>query len=105
MVKVTSIYLLSRVVDSDGNPVDYKDVYKILWKLQDQTRKIKNKTIQLCWEWSNFSSDYIKIIGKSTPKDKELFGKNLENHINEEMKDFSILNTLYVYKCNARYWT
>lgn len=94
MVKVTSIYLLSRVVDSDGNPVDYKDVYKILWKLQDQTRKIKNKTIQLCWEWSNFSSDYIKIIGKPTPKDKELFGKNLENHINEEMKDFSILNTL-----------
>ena len=92
MVKVTSIYLLSRVVDVNGNPVDYKDVYKILWKLQDQTRMLKNKTIQLCWEYNNFSSDYYKKNGVY-PKDKEILNYTLDGFINDRLKSESDLQS------------
>jgi transposase, IS605 OrfB family, central region len=36
---------------------------KILRELQYDTRRILNKTIQLCWEWEGFSSDYKKDTG------------------------------------------
>jgi len=34
-----------------------------LLKLQEQTREIKNKTIQLAWEWHNFARDYNNDSG------------------------------------------
>ena len=60
MNKVVRLALICEHFDKDDNPVDYSDVYKLLWQLQAQTREIKNKTIQYCWEYSNFSSDYYK---------------------------------------------
>lgn len=48
MNKVLKVFLISKVTDKDGNEVDYKEVNKILWELQRQTRIIKNKAIQKC---------------------------------------------------------
>ena len=58
--KIVKLRLICDQTDKDGNPVDYKTVCKILFDLQRQTRELKNKTIQLCWEWHQFSSDYYK---------------------------------------------
>lgn len=60
IVKATKIPLISAVTDLFGAEIPYADVCKILWELQDETRSAKNKTIQLLWEWNNFSSDYKK---------------------------------------------
>ena len=60
LVKVVKIHLISEQFDKAGNRIDYEEVNKILWELQKQTREAKNKTVQLLWEWNNFSSDYVK---------------------------------------------
>ena len=60
MNKVVRIYLISEHKDKNGAIVSYQDINKLLWELQKQTRTIKNKTIQYCWEYQNFSSDYYK---------------------------------------------
>lgn len=39
---------------------DWSTLGKVLRDLQYDTRRIMNKTIQLCWEWQGFSSDYKK---------------------------------------------
>ena len=62
-VKATRIPLISVVTDLSGNEIPYSDICKILWELQNETRSVKNKTIQLLWEWSNFSSEYKKQFG------------------------------------------
>ena len=71
MVKVTRIPLICSAVHSDGSAVPYSDICKILWTLQNQTRTIKNKTVQLLWEWNNFSSDYKKKY-EEYPKTKDI---------------------------------
>lgn len=58
MNKVIRIPLLVDTTDTNNNLLNHKDVYKYLWKLQDEVRTIKNKTIQQAWEWNNFSADY-----------------------------------------------
>ena len=60
MNKVVKLSLICEHTDQDGNKVEQGEVYKILCELQRQTREIKNKTIQYCWEYSNFSSEYYK---------------------------------------------
>ena len=65
MTKVVKIFLICRHIDEKGNIESaedeyYKEVNRILWDLQKQTRALKNKTIQLCWEWYGFQSDYRK---------------------------------------------
>lgn len=92
MIKVVSVYLISKVVNNSGESVDYKDVYKILWKLQDETRMLKNKAIQLCWEWNGFSSDYYKKNG-SYPKDKDVLNYTLDGFIYDRLKSESSLQS------------
>ena len=62
MTKVVKLPLICEQSDKDGNPIDYKKIYEILFELQRQTREIKNKSIQYCWEFSNFSST-TKLLG------------------------------------------
>lgn len=71
MTKVTKVYLISEQIDKDGNKIDFKKISELLWNLQMQTRDIKNKCVQLCWEWLNFSSDYYKK-SEEYPKEKPL---------------------------------
>ena len=86
MTKVVRIYLISEVVDINKQPVDYKDTCDILWTLQKQTRDIKNRSVQLCWEWQGFSSDYKKQAD-SYPKDKEVLGYTLSGFVYDRTKE------------------
>lgn len=63
ITKVVRVPLICCQLDKDGNEVDYKKINEILWEIQRQTRQIKNRIIQLCWEWKGFSSDYVKREG------------------------------------------
>lgn len=85
MIKVIKVYLISEQVDKDGNTVDFKKINTILWELQRQTRAIKNKTVQLCWEWLGFSSDYNKINGKY-PKEKDILNYSLGGYVYDHFK-------------------
>lgn len=86
MVKVVRIPLIS------NNPIDYQEINKILWKLQDQTRVIKNKTIQYAWEWNNFSADYKKEYD-SYPDLKEVLNYSFSGYVYDKLKADSDLNT------------
>ncbi len=92
MTKVVRIYLISEVVDKNGNNVDYKDVCDILWTLQRQTRDIKNKSVQLCWEWLGFSSDY-KRQTDTYPKDKDVLNYTLSGYVYDKTKEGHYLNS------------
>ena len=92
MTKVVKIYLICKQKDKEGNEVDYKEIYKWLWDLQRQTRELKNKVIQYCWEWNNFQSDYYKLNEKY-PKDKDVLGYTLGGYIYDKVKDKYNLNS------------
>lgn len=96
MNKVVKLSLICEQTDKDGNKVEHGEVYKILWELQRQTREIKNKTIQYCWEYSNFSSDYYKIHHEY-PKEKDLLSLTLDGYIGDKFKTG---NDLYSGNCS-----
>lgn len=85
MIKVVKIPLIY-AEEKNNNEFDYKKIYEILWSLQRQTRAIKNKVIQLCWEYSGFASEYKNKNGEY-PNEKEVIGMSLRGynykHINE----------------------
>lgn len=55
-------------------PVDceWKEFDKVLLDAQYDTWHVLNKTIQYCWEWAGFSSDY-KVNNGDYPKAKDIF--------------------------------
>ena len=85
LTKIVKLYLISEQIDKDGNRVDYKEINSILWNLQKQTRDIKNKTVQLCWEWMNFSSDYYKK-NELYPNEKEILNLTLRGYAYDHFK-------------------
>lgn len=85
MTKVVKVYLISEQVDKDGNKIDYKKISSLLWDLQRQTRDIKNKTVQLCWEWLGYSSDYYKK-NEEYPKEKDTLGYTLSGFVYDHFK-------------------
>lgn len=106
MNKVVKLALICEQKDKDGNDVDYKEINGLLWELQRQTREIKNKTIQYCWEWNGFSSDYNKLHNEY-PKEKDILlitdkktgeckSATLEGFINDRFK-----NNNDLYSANA----
>ena len=97
MNKVVKLALISETYDKDGNEVDYKEINKLLWELQKQTREIKNKSIQLCWEYNNFSCDYYKKNGVY-PKEKDILSYTLSGFVNDKFKTG---NDLYSGNCST----
>ena len=98
ITKTVKLYLTCEQYDKDGNPVDYKEIFKILFHLQDQTREIKNKTIQYCWEYNNFSSDYYKQ-NHEYPKEIDILSyKTLGGYVNDKFKTG---NDLYSGNCST----
>lgn len=95
--KVVKLALICEQVDKDGNAVDYLDVFKILWELQKQTRILKNKTIQLCWEYYNFSSEYYRKYNEY-PKDKDILSSTLCGYIDAKLR---VDNDLYSGNCSS----
>lgn len=92
MTKVVKVYLISKVVNANGEEVKYKDVNEILQQLQNETRQLKNKIVQLCWEWNNFQSDYYKENG-NYPKDKEVLNYSFAGYVYDKIKNLTILNS------------
>ena len=92
MNKVVRIPLIVEDVNKDGNALNYKEVNKILWTLQDQTRAIKNKTIQLAWEWNGFSAEYKAQHGVY-PNQKEILNYVFSGYAYDRLKDESDMNT------------
>lgn len=82
MVKVTKIYLCC----------DSKKPYKLLWDLQSNTRNIKNKAVQIMWEWNNFSQDYKKQF-EEFPKDKDVLNYTLSGFLYSQLKSESFMNS------------
>lgn len=106
MVKVVRLSLFSEQTDKDGNPVDYKEINRILWDIQRQTREIKNKTVQYCWEYSNFSSEYYKEHQVYPNRAEILQYKRMDGYVNHQMKGkydlyTSNLSTTILDVCNA----
>ena len=95
--KIVKLRLICDQTDKDGNPVEYKTICQILFDLQRQTRELKNKTIQLCWEWNQFASDYYKKH-EEYPKDKEILNYSLSGYIDNKLK---IDNDLYSGNCST----
>lgn len=85
MNKVVKLKLICEQSDKNDLPIDYKNINKILWSLQEQTREIKNKSIQYCWEYSNFSSDYYRKFNEY-PKEKEVLSYTLIGFVNDKFK-------------------
>ena len=100
MNKVVKLALICEQKDKDGNEVDFKEINKLLWELQKQTREIKNKTIQYCWEWNNLSSEYYREFHKYPDKSDYLKNKKtgkpykrVSNYVYDRLKDNYDLNT------------
>lgn len=85
ITNVAKFYLLSEQTDENGNTIDFREINKILWNLQRQVREIKNKSIQLCWEWMGFSSEYNKLNGQY-PKDKDILNYTLSGFVYDRLK-------------------
>ena len=82
MVKTARFYLIT----------DRKEINKILWGLQDNVRAIKNKAIQILWEWHNFSQDFKKEQG-DYPKPKEILNYSVTGYLYDRLKSESMLST------------
>lgn len=82
MVKTARYYLIS----------DNRDINKILWGLQDNTRALKNKAVQILWEWYNFSQDFKKEQGEY-PKPKEVLNYSVTGYLYDKLKGESMLST------------
>lgn len=96
MVKVTRIPLICQTSDKDGNLIDYKEIFHLLWDLQRETRSLKNKAVRLQWEWNDYSSEYMREHGERPSKEEKMdilqYG-NIESYIYDRLKRESSLNT------------
>lgn len=73
-----------------------KEFVSLVDRVTYDTTKILNKTINLCWEWDNFESEYIKLH-KAKPIKKEILNYNsISGYC-----DFKIRNEFsYIYRPN-----
>lgn len=62
------------------------ELYNILDEVRYTAYRIKNKSVQMAWDWQQFSFGYNERFG-NYPKDKELFGKTLSSDIYDSVKD------------------
>ena len=107
LVKIMRFQIVKPVNDS------WEEVGQVLRDLQYNTRKMMNKTIQLCWEYHNFSSDYKAKYGMY-PDMKEVLGykminaycsnrlKNEFNKIPSDIRDTTIMNTTKKWKSDLK---
>ena len=69
--------------------------YGDLFELQRQVALVKNKTIQLCWEWNHFGADFRAMSG-AYPKPSDVTGyKSIDGFAYDHLKvDFSMMYTV-----------
>lgn len=70
-------------------PMDesWSDFSRLLSNIQTDVRRIANKTIQLCWEYQNFSSDYKKKHGTYPDNSQILHYKTIGGYCCSTLKD------------------
>lgn len=92
--KKTTKVMRYQIVKPYGKDITWASFGKILRELNYETAKILNKSIQLAWEYNNFSADYKKEHGKY-PSSKEILGySNVMGYAYNQLKDdFTKLNT------------
>ena len=67
--------------------IDWKVLGDVLYILQRETRDMRNKASQLCWEYMGFSSDYKEKFNEY-PKAKEVLEySNMFGYIYDKFKD------------------
>ncbi len=68
-----------------------------MWELQNETRRLKNKAIQLLWEWNGFSSDYKEKYGEypSAENQAEIlsYKSGMRGYLYDFLKNESTMNT------------
>lgn len=92
MTKTTKIQIISK----NDDILDYKEVNKLLWQLQKESRMAANRCVQLCWEYNNFESDWKKNTGNypTSEEKKEILGKTLSTIVYNRIKeDAPTMNT------------
>ena len=69
--------------------------YEELFEIQRQVSLVKNKTVQLCWEWNNFGADFHTMSG-AYPKTTDVTGyKTLDGFVYHHLKDsFSMMYSM-----------
>ncbi len=99
LAKVAKMYLKLVRYDSakdeflEMTAEERKASNSILWQIQKYVRTLKNHTIQYCWEWNGFSSEYNRMHG-SYPNAEATFGyKTISSHVYNLEKDENIMNT------------
>lgn len=81
MVKVMK-YQIIKPID-----IDWQTLSNIFYTLQKETRDIRNKTSQLCWEYMGFTSDY-KLKYGNYPKAKDILGyTNMMGYAYDKLKN------------------
>lgn len=87
MTKTVKIQLISR----NDDIIDYKEVNKLLWRLQKETRAVANRCVQLCWEYSGFESEWKQKNGSypTSEESKAALGGNLSTYIYGRIKEFA----------------
>lgn len=67
---------------------------QVLYKIQHDTRQIMNKTIQFCWEWQGYSSDYKAERGIYPPPRVTLGYSGITGYCYNQLKvEFPLLQT------------
>lgn len=74
-------YEIIKPVDIDWNVFE-----SVLRELQFETKNLMNKTIQLCWEWQGFSSDYKKENGEYPKLENHTKYKAITGFVYDRMK-------------------
>ena len=67
ITKVIKLPLIFLSVDEFDGDIDYKQINRILWKLQDEIRIIKNTVVRYYWEDSGLESDYFAKYAAEHP--------------------------------------
>lgn len=91
IAKVTKIEL-GWIFTSEGTRAfPYEDLFEI----QRQVAQVKNKTVQLCWEWNNFGADFRAMSG-TYPSTADVTGyKTLDGYVYHHLKDsFSMMYSM-----------
>lgn len=85
MTKVIKLKLFYK----DDDRLEFKKAQEILWQLQREVRAVANRTIQMCWEFNGFESDWKKKNGEYPTSDekKEILGKSLQAVIYDRVKE------------------
>ncbi len=85
MVKVVRIGLICQQTDEAGIEISYEEIKNHLWRLQKQTRELKNKAVQICWDFQNKSQAHFEKNGTYL-KEKEVYGKTLRGYLSACLK-------------------